>query len=51
MDGYLVPINLKVLTANCIGRRKERENEKQEEKGEEGEKEGHNYSLISTIDP
>lgn len=51
MDGYLVPINLKVLTANCTGRRKEGESEKQEEKGGEGEKQGHNYSLNFTIDP
>lgn len=50
-DGYLVPINLKGLTANCIGRRKEGKSEEQEEKGGEGEKEGHNYSLIFTIDP
>lgn len=51
MDGYLVPINLKVLTPNYIGRRKKGESEKQEEKGGEGEKGGHNYSLISTTDP
>lgn len=51
MDGYLVAINLKVLTANCIGRGKEGESEKQEKKGREGKKKGHNYSLISTIDP
>lgn len=28
MDGYLVPINLKVLTPNCIGRRKKGESGK-----------------------